>query len=82
MLKCKEVSLLVSSDDLSNAGFMKKLEVRMHLMMCKHCARYFEQMKSVGKGARDLAQNQEAAPEQIERMEKNIIEEVREQDSD
>ena len=82
MLKCKQVSTLVSSGDIDNAGFMKKVEVRMHLLMCKHCARYFEQMKSVGKGAKDLAHDQEAEPEQIERMEKNIIDGVREDNQD
>jgi hypothetical protein len=82
MLKCKEISALVSTDDLDNAGFMKKVEVRMHLLMCKHCARYFDQIKSVGKGAKDLALNQEAHMEQIERMEKHILEEVRDNSSD
>jgi len=82
MLKCKEVSMLVSSDSLNEAGFMKKLEVRMHLMMCRHCSRYFDQMKSVGQGAKHLAHNQKAGPEQIERMEKNILDEIHEKDSD
>ncbi len=80
MLKCKEVSALVSSDNLDNAGFMKKMEVRMHLLMCKHCSRYFDQIKSVGQGAKDMAHGQEADSEQIERMEKNILDEVRDQD--
>ena len=77
MLKCKEVSSLVSSDDLVGAGFMKRMEVRMHLLMCKHCARYFDQIKSVGQGAKNLAQNQEANSEQIERMEHHILNVVR-----
>lgn len=77
MLKCKEVSSLVSSDDLVGAGFMKKLEVRMHILMCKHCARYFDQIKSVGQGAKNLAHNQEANSEQIERMENHILDVVR-----
>ena len=77
MLKCKEVSALVSSDDLREASIMKKIEVRMHLLMCNHCARYFDQMKSVGRGVQDLAHQQEADAVQIERMEKNILDEVR-----
>jgi len=81
MLKCKQVSTLISSGYIDNAGFMKKMEMRMHLLMCKHCARYFDQMKSVGKGARDLAHNQEADAEQIERMEKTILDEVRDNSS-
>lgn len=82
MLKCKEISSLISSDNLGEAGFMKRMEVRIHLMMCKHCARYFDQIKSVGQGAKELACKHEADPQQIQRMEEIIMDEVRDQDSD
>ena len=77
MLKCKEVSQLVSTDTVEEMSFMKKLEFKMHLLMCVHCTRYVQQIKSLGTGARRWATGREADAQQLRRMEENVLEEVK-----
>jgi hypothetical protein len=54
MLKCRELSQLVATDELASGGWLRRLEVRMHLMMCRHCSGYAEQLKKLGIAARSL----------------------------
>ena len=74
MLKCNQVSRIVSTDDYQELGFMKKVEFKLHLMMCSHCQRYVQQIKSLGKISRENAKELEASEEQLVRMESRIRE--------
>lgn len=76
MLKCNQVSRIVSTDDYHELGFMKKVEFKLHLMMCSHCQRYVNQIKSLGKVSREKAQELEASDEQLVKMEGKIREDV------
>ncbi len=76
MLKCNQVSRMVSTDDDHELGFMKKVEFRLHLMMCTHCQRYVDQIKSLGTVSRQKAQELEASDEQLVRMEGKIRKDV------
>ena len=53
MYRCSEVVRLISTDEFASAGFFKKLGIRLHLMMCRHCARYFRQLRALGAALRD-----------------------------
>ena len=77
MLKCNQVSGLVSTDEVDDLGLMKRFEFKMHLLMCVHCRRYVQQIKSLGLGARNWATGCEAEPQQLKRMEENVLEEVK-----
>lgn len=72
MLKCSEVSRLVATDETENFGFMKRMEMKFHLFMCKHCRNYVAQIRSIGQGARDLAAETEPDPEQLQQVERKI----------
>lgn len=72
MLKCSEISRLVASDETGEFGFMKRMEMKFHLFMCRHCRNYVAQIRSLGRGARDLATTDEPDPENLARMEKKI----------
>ncbi len=72
MLKCNQVSQLVSSGEVTELGFLKRMELKMHLFMCGHCRRYVAQIRAIGSGARYLARQEEADEGQLERMEKVI----------
>lgn len=76
MLKCNQVSRIVSTDDYHELGFMKKVEFKLHLMMCTHCQRYVDQIKSLGTISREKAKDLEASDEQLSRMEHKIREDV------
>lgn len=53
MLRCKQVTTMVARDDLADAGPWLRLKVRLHLMMCRHCARYAAQIRAMGAKARE-----------------------------
>jgi predicted anti-sigma-YlaC factor YlaD len=55
MMTCKEVSTLVSTDDLQGAPLVKRLGVGMHLAMCRHCRAFRRQLAAIGDAARALS---------------------------
>jgi hypothetical protein len=54
MFSCREVHQLVATGDHEDLGFMMRLKLRLHVMMCVHCARYVAQLKTLGEQARRL----------------------------
>ena len=52
MLTCREVTKLVSTEELRDAPLRTRLSVRMHLAMCRHCRRYQRELKAIGDGVR------------------------------
>ncbi len=77
MLNCHQVSKLVSTDQVQDLGMMKKLEYHMHLFICVHCKRYVQQIRSIGRGARDNVTHLEADAQQLQRMENRVLKDVR-----
>ena len=75
MLRCKEVTHLLASDGLDDAPWTKRLAVRFHLMMCRHCHRYAAQLRAIGSATQKILgpQGESADPETIERLEKAIL---------
>lgn len=70
MYRCSEVVRIISSDEYLSAGFFKKLGIRLHLAMCRNCARYVRQLRAMGaalrKGGETLSASElEAARKQI-----------------
>ena len=53
MLRCKQVTTIVAHDDLVDAGLWLRLRVRLHLLMCRHCARYAAQIRDLGLKMRE-----------------------------
>ena len=47
MLSCKEITELVSKSLDTKIPFMKRVELRLHLMVCKFCNRYAKQVRSL-----------------------------------
>lgn len=43
MKSCKEITELIATD--KTLSFKSKVELRLHLMICKHCHAYSEQLK-------------------------------------
>ncbi len=73
MLHCDEVSRLVSSDELADAGWWTRLSVRMHHLMCGHCRRYAAQMRKIGAWARKFTRSEPEDPETLARLKKRIL---------
>jgi hypothetical protein len=55
MMRCRNVAELLTSDRLQEAGFGTKLQVRMHLWICRHCARLARQLGQMRAAASKLA---------------------------
>jgi hypothetical protein len=47
MFNCKEVSQLVSQSMDRELSFTKRMGIRFHLMMCRHCARFVQQLELI-----------------------------------
>lgn len=45
MLNCREISRLVSEEVDRDLPLMRRMSIRLHLMMCKFCRRYFAQIR-------------------------------------
>ena len=76
LMKCKEVSHPIASGSADELGFMKRLELRMHLAMCRHCQGYANQIKSLGAGARRLVGANEPTSEELQKLENEICDKI------
>lgn len=47
MLNCKETSHLISQSLDRELGFKERLALKMHLLMCKYCKRFSQQLSSL-----------------------------------
>ena len=67
MMTCKDVSTLVSTGALSDAPMTRRLAVRLHLAMCRHCRSFRRQVEAVARSAmRAAAANAAEAPREFE----------------
>ncbi len=68
MISCKNVAKLLMSDELQVQSWWKRMEVRMHLAMCKFCSRLARQLEQLRAGARRMSHQHEADPGLEERL--------------
>ena len=76
MPNCKEVAGLLASECLEETTWRKRLSVRFHLMMCRHCRRYAAQLQAIGAtAARILGPRAKMEdPDVLQRLENAILE--------
>ena len=76
MLNCKEVALLIASDELADAVWSDRarIRVRLHLLMCRHCRRYAAQLVAIGAGVRDRWDPGAADTQTLESLTTSILE--------
>lgn len=60
MISCKNVAKLLMSDELQAQTWWKRMEVRLHLAMCKFCSRLARQLGQLRSGARQMRDQNEA----------------------
>jgi len=60
MLSCKDVTKLLSESMDRSLPLGKRIGVRLHLLICKFCARYERQLLLIRETARRLAATVEA----------------------
>jgi len=73
MMTCKEVTHLVATSQDDNLGLMRRLQLRIHLMMCHNCRNYIVQIRAIGEAARRLCQQIPVADSDLTRIETEIL---------
>ncbi len=76
MLSCRNVTHLVATDQIEEAGWWVRLSFRLHIAMCRHCRRYVAQIKAIGEAARALAPSHPEDPETLRRLGRSILEQI------
>ncbi len=72
MLRCNEVAMILASDQLQDAGWMRRLSLRMHLAMCRRCRRYAKQIALLGDQARRMWTATAADESALQRIEETL----------
>lgn len=52
MITCKSVAKLLTSDEFTTRGWWERAEIRMHLLLCKHCSRLARQLNQIRSAVR------------------------------
>ena len=73
MISCKEVVKTVSSEDRSS--WRKNLRVRFHLMICRHCRKFAQQLEIMKSSFKKLFKSKTAqvSEETIRKLEDDAI---------
>ncbi len=72
MLRCNEVARMVASDEFRDAGWVRRLSLRMHLAMCRRCRRYARQINLLGAEARRSWTATDADESALQRIEQAL----------
>ncbi len=74
MPSCKEVARLIASEELADAGWLRRTLVRLHLLKCHKCRGYAAQLRAIGAAARDRWDSGVAGRATLEKLESSILE--------
>ena len=75
MLRCKEVASLCASEEVRTASWKKRVAVRIHLMMCRHCRRYVRELARIGAAVRALSLGESDDAERNEALVRRVLRE-------
>jgi predicted anti-sigma-YlaC factor YlaD len=79
MLSCKQVASLASDHLDKNTHGVLNWKIRMHLMMCSHCRRFFRQLKITNAVTRTvLSEASETSKENVDELLQRIKESAKE----
>ena len=60
MISCKSVATLLMSDQLQAQSRWRRMEVRLHLAMCRFCSRLARQIEQLRSATRRVSEQEEA----------------------
>ncbi len=76
MLKCKEIIKILNAEE--NLKFLKKIELCLHLTMCKHCSAYSKHLFYLKTGFKKLfARLTKVDAAAIDNLENKTIEKIK-----
>lgn len=53
MISCRAVAKILASDELAAASRWRRIEVSLHLAMCRHCTRFAQQLARIRRIAHE-----------------------------
>lgn len=65
MFNCREISRLVSESMDRRLSWRRRIGVHFHLLMCRHCSRYRQQLQYLRNMLRALASTPEESSHQV-----------------
>lgn len=72
MMNCKDVMTKLSSDE--KLSFMKKMDLKFHLLMCRGCSRFKEQLALIKDNVENLVtQDLQLQEIRIKDIEKRVL---------
>jgi hypothetical protein len=71
MYRCSEIVRLVSSDEYLTAGLLKRLQIRLHLAMCRNCSKYARQLRALAAAVRKTTES--VSPSEVQSAKSNIL---------
>ena len=74
MLKCRELTRMIASDELAEARWPVRLGGWLHLLMCQHCRRYAQQIRTLAAGARRSWGPETEDSARLDQLERRILE--------
>lgn len=77
MLSCREVTRLMASDGFQGARLLRRLELRVHLLYCRHCRRYVRELQEIAAAARRLLLDEQPDPVRVAELERSIRDRAR-----
>lgn len=82
MPACDEVSRAAASDELTTAGWRRRLSIKFHLLICRHCRRYARQLNAIGTATRRVFGQDPLEPGSRERLRRTILKQIPRADSE
>ncbi len=74
MLKCRELTRMIASDELVEARWSLRLGGWLHLLMCRDCPRYATQIRTLAAGARRSWGPETEDSAGLDQLERRILE--------
>lgn len=72
MLSCKQVVEIISTKP--RLSLMKRIELRAHLFMCKHCSTYLAQINAMTVKLKSVFKEKtETNPERVKHLETKVL---------
>jgi anti-sigma factor RsiW len=73
MLTCKDVATAIGQDELRTGSWPKRVALRFHLVMCRHCRRYAAQLRAIGAAARAAFRARGEDPVTLDRIQQRAL---------
>jgi hypothetical protein len=73
MLSCREVTRRISTEDGTPTGIRARMQIRLHLLMCRSCQRYQRQLRAIATAARAISRQSEPDAEAVDRAAARVL---------